>query len=214
MSFPARQPARSEITQADIEAYNFVIDRARDHSGAKDPEADAGYYGRFLLAPQVSAALCRLGQYFRAVGNSGESYSHADREWVDQVLGIELKTNMVAMGHLNDALSTGVRAEAIEALRAGREDELTETEKLLTSFIRKVYHGTMEAQTWAAVEAHMGERGAVDYAEFVLFLVTTIRNIQLSTANAHEPTDAQFNERLAEFKSGKREIDDYRKRIS
>jgi hypothetical protein len=213
MSFPPRQPARSEIKPGDMDAYNFVIERARHHSGAADPETNAGYYGRLLLSPQSSSHLCQLGQYFRAVGDGDDSYSHADREFVDQVLGVDFKTNIVAMGHINDAVSAGVRIEAIEALRYGREQDLTDDEKLLASFIRKVIAGTMDAETWKKMEGRIGERGAVDYACFVLFLQTTMRGIQLSTGG-REPSDEQVDQLIADIKSGKHEIDDYRKRIS
>lgn len=213
MSFPPRQPARSEIRPEDMEAYDFVIERARYHTGMADPEADAGYYGRFLLAPQVSARLSQLGRYFRTLGAGDGSYSHADREFVDQVLGADLKTNIVALSHINDAVSAGVRIEAIAALRYGREHLLNDTEKLLAKFIRAVMAGTMDAGTWGAMEAHMGERGTVDYAEFVLFLFTTMRNMQIA-AGGQEPSDQEVDRLIADIQSGRHEIDDHLKRIS
>ncbi len=214
MSFPPRQPARSEIAPENIEFYNFVIDRARYHSNMPEPEKEGGYYAHMLLTPEISASLCRQGQYFRAVGDSLGSFSHADREFVDQILGKDLKTNCVALGHINDAVSTGVRIEAIEAIRFGREDEvLNEDEKLLASFIRKVMAGQMDPATWARMEARIGERGAMEYAAWILYLHTTIRGIQLVRAG-EEPSDDQVDQLIADIKSGKHVVDDYRKRIS
>ena len=147
------------------------------------------------------------------MGDNGLSFSHADREFVDQILGKDLKTNCVAIMHINDAVSTGVRIEAIEAIRFGREEELTEGEKLLASFIRKVRDGTMDPDTWARMEERMGERGAVDYASFILFLQTTMRGIQLASGGK-EASDAEVDQLIADIKSGKHAVEDYRKGIS
>ncbi len=212
MPWPPRQPARSEIAPEDMEAYEFTIERAGRHAGAPDPETDAAYYGHLLLSAQTSLRLGQLGVYFRALGERGDSFSHGDREFVDQVFAADWKTNCVAEWHINDALSTGVRLEAIEALRYGREHELTEREALLASFIRKVVTGKMDADTWNRVEADMGERGVMDYACFILFLQTTMRGIQL-TSGGQEPSDEFIDQMIADFKSGKRQIDDHRKRI-
>ena len=114
---------------------------------------------------------------------------------------------------LSAVAAPGVRLEAIEALRYGREEELTEDEALLASFIRKVMSGTMDPDTWGRMEGRIGERGAVDYASFILFLFTTMRNIQIITAGK-EPSDEEVDQLIADIKSGKREVDDYRKRIS
>lgn len=57
-------------------------------------------------------------------GNYEGTYSHADREFVDQIMMHDLGTYAFRRLHTNDALSAGVRLEAIEAIRAGREDEV------------------------------------------------------------------------------------------
>ncbi|MCR5879579.1 hypothetical protein [Phenylobacterium sp. J367] len=212
MPWPPRQPPRSEIRPEDLEAYESVIERARTHGGAADPEKDAGYYGRMLLAPRLSNHMSEMGRIFRALGDRGDSYSHADREFVDQVLAADFKTNIVAKMHINDALSTGVRMEAIEALRYGREEALTDDEAFLAMFIRKTIAGAMDAPTWERMEARIGERGTLEYAMFVLFLQATMRSIAM--VGNREPSDAEIDQIIADLKSGKTPIDDYRKRIS
>lgn len=213
MPRPIGQPPRSQFTDpAELAAYADVVSRAKA-MGVPDPEAFTPYYGQLLHSPLLSAALSSIGKVVRAAGDRGDSYTHAQREWVDQVMALELNTEQVQPMHLPDALSAGVRIEAIEALRAGRDHELTAEERLLTNFIRKTVRGEMDDATWNALEQSMGQRGVVELATFTLYLQMTIRLIQcLNPTTA--PTREEIDVMLAEFKSGTRKIPNFRDRIA
>ena len=109
--------------------------------------------------------------------------------------------------HLHDAVAVGVRVEAIEALRAGREEELTDDERELTEYIRQVRDGRVTDESFAAMERRLGRRGVVEYTGFIMFLVLTIRLIEAFTG-ATGPTDEQIDEWIREYKEGTRQAPD------
>jgi hypothetical protein len=209
MSWPLTLPPRDSIDPADLEAlraYDSVVQRAQrmGHTLA----TGYGYYGRLLWSPVLSNLLSELGRTVRSLGDRKDSYTHADREFVDQVLAVDLQTNVVQKRHVPDALATGVRLEAIEALREGREEDLTTGERELADFIRCVIGGKMSAKSWNSIESRMGERGAVDYTIFILYLQLTMRLHQ--AVGAPEFPEAELVKMLAEFKAGARPIPDFR----
>ncbi len=191
MPWPPRQPTRSEIEEQELEAYDLVIKRSRDHLKLPDPENDAGFRGRLLLSPSFAALQSEMGRVARSLGDRGDSYSHAQREFADILLCKDLKTNVVGAKHFVDAVASGVRIEAIRAIRAGREEELDEEERQLADFIRKVSAGQMDRGSWEAMEARMGERGTLEYAVFVLHLVLTMR--LMTVVGVREPSDAEID---------------------
>lgn len=211
MPWPPRQPPREEINSDERDAYEVAIQRSR-RMGKTEPEKDAGYYGRLMLTPKLGNQLSEVGRTVRSLGDRGDTYSHAEREFVDQVLSVDLKTNIVQSVHLNDAVATGVRIEAIEALRNGREERLTPEEAQLADFIRKVVGGRMDEPTWTAMEARMGERGTLEYAIFILFLQLTMR--LMSAVGMPEMQEADIERMLAGFKDGSLTPSDFRVRIS
>lgn len=206
MPWPPHQPERDTVAEDELQAYDSTVARALS-KGAKD----AGYYGRLMGSPQLGFLLSEMGRHVRAAGNSGTSFTHAQREFVDQVLSADFKTNIVQASHINDALSTGVRMEAIEALRHGREDEMNPEERQLTDFIRRVANGQVDRASYEAIEAEIGERGALEYTIFILFLQLTMR--LMSAVGMPNPSDETIDRIIADLKSGALPITDYRDRI-
>jgi hypothetical protein len=211
MTWPPRQPRRDEIEEDERASYEVVIERAR-RMGIGDPEADAGYYGRLMLSPAMGNQLSEMGRIVRSRGDRGDTYSHADREFVDQVLSVDFGTNVVQLMHLPDALATGVRLEAIEALQAGRTEDLSEDEAQLADFIRRVVAGRVDAGAWEAMEARMGERGVLEYTIFILFLQLTMRLMQ--AVGMPDPPSSEIEAMIDAFRSGARERPDFRERIT
>jgi hypothetical protein len=214
MSWPVKQPPRKSIDPKDTETlktYDAVVERAQK-MGFVDDKNDGGYYGRLLWSPTLSHMLSEFGRTVRTLGDRGDSYTHADREFVDQVLAVDFRTNIVQERHLPDALSTGVRLEAIEALRENRLDLLTNEELELTNFIRRVVGGTMNSETWDTIELRMGKRGAVDYTIFILFLQLTMRLHQ--AVGIPEFPEPELVKMIADIKAGARKIPDYRRGIN
>ena len=140
------QPHRDQVPTEDWDSYDAVIARLRMMLGAGEGPVDeyffAGeYYGALLNSPPMCAALAHLGTLVRTAGERSGTYTHADREFVDQVLSAEFNTTVVQAFHIPDAIAAGVRIEAIEALRRGDDAALNDDEQLLARYIRHVVHG-------------------------------------------------------------------------
>jgi hypothetical protein len=212
------QPNRAEFDDPDdLEAYDAVVRRQATlkHASDDDPALDAPalgeYWGGLLTSPTMCAIAARMGAFVRTAGDRDGSFSHADREFVDQVLSADWRTNVVQGVHVRDAIATGVRMEAIEALRYGHEERLDERERLLARFIRQVVSGTVDDATFAAIESHLGKRGLLEYTGFILWLGWIIRMMQVLGVN--DPDDAEIDALIDGLKSGSVEVPDFRERI-
>jgi hypothetical protein len=167
-----------------------------------DPELDAGFFGRLLLAPKMAVHRALMGSVVRTNADRGVGYTHADREWIDQVAAVRLKTNAVLGLHVPDAVAAGVRPEAIAAIRSGDEESLTDDERQLTDFIDRVLDGDMTADAWEALERRMGEAGVVAYTLAINYISSGMRLHQ--AVGMPEPSDAEIDALVAELVSGER----------
>jgi hypothetical protein len=164
MPRPPAPPNRDDIPIHELEELDNLVGRFKGIM----PE---GYFGVLANSPPLGWRLASAGRQMRQRGNHEGTYSHADREFVDQILLHDFGTNAFRELHTKDALSAGVRVEAIDAIRAGREDEVfTDDEKLLARFIRGVLARKLDDDTWDAMENRLGQRGAIEYAIFIAFL--------------------------------------------
>jgi hypothetical protein len=205
------QPRREDVPPEDWDAYDTVVRRLRAMLGAGEgpPEEffSAGeYYGALLNSPPMCATLAQLGTLVRTAGERSNTYSHADREFVDQVLSAELTTTVVQEFHLPDAIAAGVRIEAIEALRAGDDDALTPDELLLAHYIRQVVRGEVQDETWGTMLERLGTRGLVEYTVFITFLQLIMRLMQALQTSA--PSEAQIDEQIARLKADRSLVPD------
>ena len=204
MSRLPAQPHREDVPPEDRDAYDAVVRRLRSMLGAGEGSPEeffscGDYYGALLNSPPMCATLTQLGTLVRTAGERSNTYSHADREFVDQVLSAELKTTVVQEFHLPDAIAAGIRIEAIEALRVGDDSALTQDELLLARYIRQVVRGEVQDETWNTMLARLGTRGLVEYTVFITFLQLIMRLMQaLQTA---APTEAQVDEQIARLKA-------------
>jgi hypothetical protein len=211
-----QQPQRDEIGPEDLEAYDAVAERFASMRSDRPDEvrsaSDAGpYFGALLNSPQLARILTMMGTYVRKAGERPDTYSHADREFVDQVFSADWHTGVIQRTHLPDGIAAGVRVEAIEALRAGDENALNDDEKLLAAYIRAVANGGMTDHLYEQMVERLGRRGAVEYTIFIAFLQLTMR---LHMAfGAPEMSDDAVESMLAEFKSGARELPDISVRL-
>ncbi len=180
---PPAQPKRAEVPENEWPSYDALTSRFRAWFQAGDGPVDenfncGSYFGALMNSPKMAQMSSEMGTFFRGVGNEPGSYSHADREFIDQVLAAEYKSNVVQNVHLIDAVKAGVRIEAIEALRDGRDGDLTEDELLLATYIRQVVRGTVEDATYARMERRLGTRGVVEYTGFIMWLTWIMRMMQ------------------------------------
>jgi truncated hemoglobin YjbI len=211
MARPPKQPLRSAFTDPqDIAAYDHAI---RRYTGDPVPDThDLGpYFGALATSPLLVAIAGDMGSFVRKAGDRKGTYSHSDRELVDQVLSADWKTNVVMKTHVPDALSTGVRMEAIEALRYGHEADLTDEERRLATYIRQVVSGTVTDESYQWIEKRMGTRGLVEYTAFILWLQWIMRMMQ--ALNTGDPPDKEIDEMIRSLKTGAVEVPDYRVRI-
>jgi hypothetical protein len=195
MDRPPRQPRRDSFRTSDQAPYDEVVNRFAPGAAATGKHVEVGaYFGAMLNSPDLCAMSSQLGLYFRAVGNAPGSYSHADREFVDQVLSAYWRTNVVQVTHIVDAAEAGVRVDAIEALMAGRDDLLNEDELLLTTYIRQVVDGKVERPIYDRMGKRLGTRGLVEYTGFILWLQWIMRMMQALDTGAI--SDEEVKERL------------------
>jgi hypothetical protein len=203
---PPQAPPRDAVAPDERDDYDAVVARALGKFGRLPP-----YHAALLNSPPFAAALNAVGLVVRAAGKRPDSYSHAERELVDQVLSADFGTNVLQRIHVPDAVAAGVRVEAIRALRADDESGLSEDERQLAAYVRAVVSGSVADEQYEAIEARLGARGAVEYTIFIAFLQMTIRLWQ--AFGMDDPSDAEIDATVAELASGARDLDGFRKRI-
>jgi hypothetical protein len=204
MNRPPKQPRRETIPEEEHPAYDSVVKRFRAwyQAGDAPPEEhfEVGtYFGALLNSPPMCAMASQMGATFRDVGNRPGSYSHADREFVDQVLAAEYKSNVVQNVHIIDAVKSGVRIEAIEALRARDDSALTEDELLLTKYIRGVIKGKVSDTIYKKMEKRMGTRGMIEYAGFIMWLTWIMR--MMETFKTGTLTEKEVDDLIAQART-------------
>lgn len=210
MPRPLRVPSSDLFEGEDLALYEQLSATWMHGHPLVTPGA-TGWRAALLNWPAYAESRIELSRLLLTIPEREGSYSHADREWVDMVLCSHLHTNAVMAWHLPDGLGAGMRLDAVVALRAGRDEDLTPDERLLAVFIRQVVDGTVDDETYAAVEEYMGVRATVEYAIFITCLWTTIRQSQAFGSSG--PSDEEVEQMIADFKSGAREVPtDWRER--
>ena len=208
MPRPPQQPQRADVQPEERVYWDRAIRRRTGDPVPEQFDLDP-YFGALLASPPLGAMASELGVFFRNAGNRPYTYTHAQREFVDQVLAVDMKTDIVQRTHIPDALSTGVRIEAIRALRAGREDELTDEERLLAAYIRQVIGGIVDDATSLAIEQLLGsERGLVEYTAFILWLHWIMRMMQALDTGRVESEEVE--QMLHDYETGAKSVPDYR----
>jgi hypothetical protein len=213
------QPPRTSFDDPeDLASYDAVVQRRRTMKMAdNDPSPDLAapdmgeYFGALLNSPRMCAIAARMGTFVRTAGERQGSYSHADREFVDQVLSVDWKTNVVQALHVPDAVAAGVRLEAIEALRSGHEENLDEDERLLARYIRQLVSGNVDDDTFRAMHERLGSRGLVEYSGFVLWLQWIIRMMQMIEVD--DPSEEAIDDLVRGLRDGSVPIPDFRQRL-
>jgi alkylhydroperoxidase family enzyme len=202
-------PAPDDVLPEEREAYERVVERTQRMS-YETYDTPARYFGALLNTPPLAAGLVQLGTLVRQ-GEVRGSYTDADRELVDVVLGTDLGYNGIFTVHLPDAVAVGVRIEAIEAIRAGRLEELTPAERQIVDYARAVVQGEVTDESYAVLCERLGARGALEFTIFVGFLLMTIRMWQ--ALGVPDPTDEEIDELVRGLRDGSVPIPDRRARI-
>jgi len=134
-----------------------------------------GFFG-LMASPPNASGLTFVGRKIIEQQGKPGSFSSADHEMIDLVLSFDSGHWGLLANHTPFAVASGIPFETIRALRDGREEQLSEDERLVVAFIRATRDGTMTDETWFAMVERLGtERGAVELAFFVLVLLVHVR---------------------------------------
>jgi hypothetical protein len=167
------KPSREEIRAEELVHYDAVVERQARLW--KDAHTDSNeYFYALLNSPVVASGVVDMGRIVRE-GQIRGSYTDAQRELVDMVFATDFDYNTILKLHLPDAVSVGVRIEAIDAIRSGDESTLTPEETQIAAYARMVAAGQVTDEAYAGMEELMGRRGAVDFTVFLGFLLCTLR---------------------------------------
>jgi len=173
---PPGLPDEATLRPGEQGAFEFMQTRIRGSEEAKiamiagEPYAVA-YFRALANTPVLGEALARLGQVAMEVPGQEGTLSAADHEFTDAVIAFDSRYSWLMAGHGPLAIKAGVRPEALEALRDGREEDLTDDERQQTEFTRAVRDGKVSAKIWSRMVARLGsERGAIEFAFFVLLV--------------------------------------------
>lgn len=171
---------RSQVPPNELEDYDYTFDHARNwvaRIGDRRPRIDGDvyqrrYYEAWTNTPSLFKAMWSLGRVLQSEKEKPGQYGLTDHEMIDIVLALDPPGYTVLLpGHTATAISAGVRIEAIEAIADGREEDLTDDERLQVEFIRAVRDMTMTDELWDRMVERLGSvRGAIYFAYFVCYL--------------------------------------------
>lgn len=202
-------PEREEVAEEELEAYDHVVART-ERMDYHTYDTPARYFGALLNSPPLASGIVRLGTLVRQ-GDLRGSYTDAERELVDVVLGTDFEYNGLFTVHLPDAVAVGVRIEAIDAIRAGREEELTPDERQIVDYARQVVRGEVTDESHAAMCARMGDRGALEFTIFIGFLLMVIKLWQ--ALGVPDPTNGEIDELMRGLRDGTMDVPERSARI-
>jgi hypothetical protein len=166
---PARSPQladRARVPADELEAYDrayeLVLKYSDDNAVSRArPYVDGEPYAHpYRVAWTNAPALCSafLDAAWTTSRRAGKPgwYAPADHEMVDLVLGFDSDYWVFHAGHTANAITSGIRIEAMRALRNGDEESLTAEELLVVTFIRAVRDGEMSDELWNQMLARIG----------------------------------------------------------
>jgi hypothetical protein len=225
MAYPPGLPDRDRVPPDELASYDRVIESQSEFDYDSFPEPLPGhapawfldgplrqpFYATLLNSPPIAAHISALADFYRGRGEVSGSYTHADREWADMVVGEELNNTAIYYIHMYDAVAVGVRPQAIKALREGTDANLTARERQLAQYIRRVIDRAVDREMYEEIEALLGSRGALEYTCFVshLLMVThMMRAFGLPMREQHE-----IDELIDAIIAGDVELPDSRARI-
>lgn len=204
MPRPIDLPDESEFIGDDLEAYDQLPPwRKGDEAGP--------YWGTILHAPAFALHRQQFSTLIRTAGERTNTYTHRQRELVDQALSAVVKDNHVYPLHVGDAIAAGVAPGTIAAIRGDRWDELDPEDRLLVTYVKEVVTGTVSDATFDAVEQLMGTRGVIEYTVLITVLYMTMR--QMQAFKVPQPTDEEVDALVEQYRQGKAEVPDHMERI-
>jgi hypothetical protein len=157
-----------------------------------------GYFG-LGVNPKLALTLNSLSDGLHQ-GVEG-SFTAADHEFIDLVLCFDAGHWGFIANHTPFAVGSGIAVETIEALRDGREDELSDADRQIVAFIRATRDGTITDPMWDAMVERFGtERGVIDFVWFVMLLHVHVRLMQ--AFDDVQITPEEYKDELNQLRAG------------
>lgn len=206
---------REDIPPGQHAAYDHVLQRIADYSG-KTPVSKArdlvdgkpyaqGYFEALTNAPRVHEGIRFASLIIMESQGEPGSFLPSDHEWIDLILGFDSGYWGLHAGHTPNAIATGVPIESLEAMRDGREHDLSDDERQVIEFTRAVRDGGMTDEIWAAMVDRLGAvRGAIELAFMVCVLIAHHR--MMWALGVPAMTDDAWQAMLDDFRSGRRDV--------
>jgi hypothetical protein len=173
---------REDIPADELDDFELVLEKVRKYSQGNSVAESRNFidgqpYGKvyweaFGNSPRLMMRVDDVA--YKALYTVQDKPGHptaADHHLIDLVHGFDSGYWGLHGGHVPNAVSAGVRIEAIEAIAEGREDELSEDERQQLEFIRAVRDGGMTDDIWDRMIDRVGTvAGVIEYANWVLIL--------------------------------------------
>jgi hypothetical protein len=208
-------PARENVRADELEVYDRLLEQQTGNAWGPlvatflHPEVRESfpddrlqpYFSALLNSPLVSAGTSNLAQVHRTRGEYSDGMQHVDREWAGMVVCEDLDLYWVAYVHTPDAVSVGVRPQALLALFQGRRDDLAPDEREKDEFVRAVIHGAVTEDRYKRMEHLVGERATVELVCLCGFYIKTIR--QMQAFGVPDTTREHLTEWLQAYVDGK-----------
>jgi hypothetical protein len=162
---------RSQVPASELAAYDAVVAITARRG---DPKTDdvSPYTSAMLSTPLIGLPTRELGRAIRLAPDRSQTYTRVDYEIAVHTLGAE--AGLIEHHHILDALTLGVRPEALEAIAHSRLDALDAEERVIVNFVSQLVRRTMSDTAWDAVRDLRSERGAVELSICAGFTWATI----------------------------------------
>jgi hypothetical protein len=201
-------PAREAFAENERAHFDYMMERITAGFGPTAEQVAGEPYGvphfrAMAVSPSLAVQLSKLGYAVMSRQDQPSSFTQADHEMIDLVLPLDSGYWALLAGHTPAAIASGIRIDAIRALRDGREESLTADERQVIEFIRAVRDGTVSDTAWSSMRERIGsERGVVEFVYLICLLIFHHRFCW--AVGAPEMQRDAFEQMLKEYENGTR----------
>jgi hypothetical protein len=203
----------SEGSEADQAAFREVRARLGQAFFTEKTDYPASeVFGPLLHAPRVALELIELGGALRSLGEvGGDSKAALPEDFVEFVAFVvftQTHEEAVSRGHpfayrrpmfnhLPRAVQSGLRPEAIQALRSHDDGALLPKERELAEFVRAVLTGSVDDERWARMQDRLGPRRTIETISYALLNFFFCR--LESALGLQDATEEELDARVEEY---------------
>jgi hypothetical protein len=207
---PATGKEGSAADQAAFREVRAMLGQAFFTQKTDYPPSDV--FGPLLHAPRVAQKLIELGGALRNLGEvDGDGEASLPENLVELaafVVFTQLHREAASLGHafayrrpmvnhVSRAVQSGMRPEAIQALRKHDDGALLPEERELAEFVRAVVTGGVNEQRWARMQDRLGTRRTLELSSYALLNFFFCR--LESALGLRDATEKELDARVAEY---------------